>query len=121
MKARYTFFFYGLISLQLLLGCSPKSYCFLVPQNGVVFISDSSAIKSVTVTQTTPDNRSVRKVIYNVILDPPSKEFRIPHDSLINGYVEISISTTDYRDLYVLKVHPEDWLKDTIRFRAMMR
>jgi len=112
-----------LIVLQSFLCCSPKSYCFLSLKDGNVIIKDTSRIRSITVTKTTPENRAIREVMQYEVFDVPINQYKIPLDSNIKKcYIEISVTTTDFRDRYFLGIYPSDWQKKTtMKFKAQIR
>ncbi len=112
-----------LIILHSLVSCSPKSYCFLSPKDGNVIIKDTSLIRNIIITKTALENRAIREVIYNKEFDIPVNQFTLQLDSVMKSfYIEISVTTTDFRDRYFLRIYPSDWQKkNQIKFKAQIR
>ena len=105
---KIVFILIAAIAVCPLHSCSPRSYCFFSPKENKLFISkDTSRIKSVTIIK--PGNITIYKQ-----LDPPEKDYYLTNDSVVNKAIQIIITTTDFRDRYMLKLNEEDWTKDKI-------
>jgi hypothetical protein len=100
----------------VLFSCSPKSFCFFNPRENKLFISnDTCRIRSITIIK-------LNDVTIYKELDSPQKEYFLSGDTVVNKAIRILVTTTDFRDSYMLKLSEEDWRKDKVfTFRYLIR
>jgi len=111
--------FWVIITALFLNGCSPKSYCFFDSKKGIIYLTDTSRIKSITI-DTSGNNRAD----YFFKADSNTQIFNIK-DSVelrTDTTIVIIVLTTDFRDRYKLTIQPKDWQKEKpLKFRAQVR